>query len=94
MISTMFAAVIIGFSLGVYVAYMVKVVYRFKGTPKVDLVRLAGGVSVSLLGPGSLYLLKLLDGKGRDGDLSGIIILIFGVVTAITMFYLVSKHKY
>jgi len=88
MILTILVAIIIGLSLGVYAAYIVKLVNSFKGTPRVDLVRFFALISISLLGPGGLYLVNLTANKGADEGLHFMIILSFGASIFIPFFYL------
>lgn len=88
MILTILVAIVIGFFLGVYGAYMVKLVNDFKGTSRVDLVRFFALISISLLGPGGLYLINLMANKGADEGLHFMILLSFGTSIFIPFFYL------
>ena len=83
-----------GVALGLYMVVAIKYWEMYKATQYASYVRFAVVVSVSILGPGCIYFLRVLYGAGQDGDPPVITSAIFGI-TALTIFfaYLIYHSK-
>ena len=90
----MIIAFLTGVFLGLYMAIAAKYWQKYKTTKHAPYARFIFVVSVSILGPACIYLLRVLYGSGVDGDPPLTIVAIFGT-TALTIFfaYLVYLSK-
>jgi len=85
----------IGVLLGLYVIKAVGYSNKYKNTKYASYVRFAIVVSVSILGPAAVYLLRVLYGEGQEGDTPLIYTAIFGASALVTIFgysYYLSKN--
>jgi len=64
------ASIIIGIMIGCYGAYMVRLVNKYKGKPKVSYIRFMATCSVAVIGPLGIYILRTVLGGGGDLPLS------------------------
>ena len=73
----MILSIILGLLLGVYAAYMINIFNENKHSKYVVYFRFFIVVSISILGPVAVYVLRLFEGEGPDGDTSFIVMVVF-----------------
>ena len=82
-------AIILGSVLGILGGNIVKLVYIKKKAPYASYIRFFSIITISVIGPGFIYILRLFEGSGEDGDFSLQVAIIFGISALSWLFPLI-----
>lgn len=86
-------AIIIGVLVGIYGVYLVVFIYKYKGTPKADLVRVLGVSSVALVVSLGLYLLQHVFWDGTELGLDISAAFTISLITSLVVFFWINRNK-
>jgi disulfide bond formation protein DsbB len=75
----MIIAIFLGTILGIYGAYMIKIFHENKNSKYILYIRFFIIISMSTLGPLAIYIIRIFEGVGSEGDPPLSIIVVFGI---------------
>jgi len=75
----MILSALLGTLVGVYGAYMIRFFYKNKKSKHLAYIRFLIVISISVLGPLAVYIIRIFEGVGVDGDPPESMMMIFGV---------------
>lgn len=85
-------AIIIGTLVGIYGAYTVVFIYKFKGTPKASMARVLGVSSGAVVASFGVYLLRYIFGDGEE-PLSASIAFSVSAIISLSVFLWINRKK-
>ena len=89
----MLLSIILGFMLGVYSAYVINIFNKNKNSKYIVYWRFFILVSISILGPAAVYLLRVFEGEGPNGDTPLLITAIFCICSLGSLIVFLKKKE-
>lgn len=87
----MLLSIFLGLMLGVYSAYVINIFNENKSSKYIVYWRFLILVSISILGPAAIYLLRIFEGEGPDGDTPLLITAIFCICSIGSLIVFLKK---
>ena len=89
----MLLAIILGAMVGAYGVYAVVFVYKHKGSPKAEIVRVFGVSSVAIVATLGLYLLQHISAGSAEMDLEVSIGFTVSLLSTLLLFFWINRKK-